>query len=126
LNLSGAAHAFLIFLICMSVLMLPKVLALLDLAMDRERRREFGGLSRATASTIVETVFSTLHAPLQMLWHLRFVVTIVLGMGVNWGPQKRTADGTAWADAIRRHWGHTAAGLIWGALIWRLEPAMFN
>lgn len=125
LNLSGTAHAFLVFVICMAVLMLPKVLALIDLVFDPVRRRDFGGLTRAALSTIWETVFSTLHAPLQMLWHTQFVVTIFLGMRSAWGPQKRTADGTAWSYAIRRHWGHVAIGVVWGALIWRLDRVTF-
>jgi membrane glycosyltransferase len=73
----------------------------------------------------LETVFSTLHAPLQMLWHFRFVVTILLGISVNWGPQKRTADGTAGSYAFMRHWGHTLTGIVWGSLIWWLAPSMF-
>lgn len=124
-NLSGSQHALMVFIICMSVLMLPKALALLDLALDGKRRRAFGGLARTTAGTVLETVFSTLHAPLQMLWHLRFVVTISFGMGVHWGGQKRTADGTAWSYAFRRHWGHTLTGLVWGATIWYLAPMVF-
>ncbi len=67
--------------------MLPKVLALIELAYDTERRRAFGGLERATVSVVAETVFSTLHAPLLMLWHTRFVVTNLLGVSVGWGPQ---------------------------------------
>ncbi|MDB6109009.1 MAG: glycosyl transferase family 2, partial [Pedosphaera sp.] len=125
LSVTPTEHAFLVFVICMGVLFLPKVLALVDLALDRERRQAFGGLARTTASTVVETLFSTLHAPLQMLWHLRFVVTIVMGMGVSWGPQKRTADGTDWWFAVQRHWGHTLTGLAWGGLIWWLDPATF-
>lgn len=125
LNLSPSAHALLIFMICMSVLLLPKVLALLDLALDPKRRRGFGGLPRTAAGTVVETLFSTLHAPLQMLWHLRFVVTILLGIGVNWGPQKRIADGTAWSDAVRRHWGHTLTGIAWAGIVWLLAPSTF-
>ncbi|MDB6017398.1 MAG: glucosyl transferase family 2 [Pedosphaera sp.] len=125
LNLTGREHAFLVFLICMCVLFLPKVLALVDIALDRERRRAFGGLGRTTASTVAETVFSTLHAPLQMLWHLRFVFTILMGMGVSWGPQNRTADGTSWSFALRRHWGHTFTGLFWGGLILWLDVSTF-
>jgi membrane glycosyltransferase len=126
LNLSGAEHAFLVFMICMGVLLLPKVLALLDVALDRARQRAFGGLPRAAASTVLETVFSTLHAPLQMLWHLRFFATILLGISVHWGPQKRHADGTSWSYAIRRHWGHTVIGLAWGSLVWWLAPSLFG
>jgi membrane glycosyltransferase len=125
LKLSGKEHAFLIFVICMSVLFVPKILALIDLAFDRERRRAFGGLQRATLSAVIETVFSSLHAPLQMLWHSKFVATILLGIGVNWGPQKRTANGIAWSEAIRRHWGQTALGIAWGVAVWRLDEATF-
>jgi membrane glycosyltransferase len=123
--LSGTAHALLIFLICMVVIMLPKFLALIDLANDWPRRREFGGLARATTSVVAETVFSTLHAPLLMLWHTRFVVTNILGISVGWATQKRSAEGTTWLFALQRHWGHTLIGLVWGALMWQFEPALF-
>jgi membrane glycosyltransferase len=125
LRLTPTEHAFLVFMICMCVLFLPKVLALVDIARDRERLRSFGGFARTAASTVAETVFSTLHAPLQMLWHTRFVITILLGMGVKWGPQNRTADGTPWEYAVRRHWGHTLVGVLWGGFIWWLEPTVF-
>ena len=39
LNLTGTEHALLIFVICMAVLMLPKVLALIDIVLDPPRRR---------------------------------------------------------------------------------------
>jgi len=125
LSLTGTQHAFLVFIVCMSVLLLPKVLALADLAFDPGRRRAYGGLPRVALGTVAETVFSTLHAPMQMLWHSQFVVTILLGRGVHWGPQKRCADGTAWSYAFKRHWGHILAGLIWGILIWWLDPTTF-
>ncbi|MGC3956469.1 MAG: glucans biosynthesis glucosyltransferase MdoH [Verrucomicrobiota bacterium] len=52
LDLSATAHAFFVFMICMTVIMLPKVLALVDLALDPERRRAFGGLARTTLSVV--------------------------------------------------------------------------
>jgi membrane glycosyltransferase len=60
-----------------------------------------------------------------MLWHSQFVAASLLLMGVNWGPQKRAADGIAWSLALRRHWIHTAIGLIWGWAIWRLDRLTF-
>ena len=124
-NFSGTAHALLIFVICMVAIMLPKALALIDLSYDSERRRAFGGLARTTTSVLCETIFSTLHAPLLMLWHTRFVVTNLLGVSVGWWPQKRAAGGTAWTFAIRRHWGHTLFGLVWGGFMWWLGPSLF-
>lgn len=125
IKLTGVEHAFLIFALCMGVLFLPKILALLDLALRAERRQQFGGFWRALAGVVGETIFSTLHAPLQMLWHSKFVVSILLGVGVHWGTQKRGADGIAWSVAVRNHWGHTLLGLGWGALIWVLDPLTF-
>jgi membrane glycosyltransferase len=124
-NWSGTAHALLVFVICMVVIMMPKLLALLDLMRDRERCRAYGGLARATAGVVGETIFSTLHAPLLMLWHTRFVVTNLLGISVGWATQKRDADGTSWRYALRRHWGHTLIGVVWGVCLWRLEPVLF-
>jgi membrane glycosyltransferase len=124
-NLSGTAHALLIFIICMVVIMLPKFLSLIDLANDWPRRRLFGGLARATTGVVGETIFSTLHAPLLMLWHTRFVVTNFLGISVSWTTQKRAAGGTTWLFAFQRHWGHTLIGIVWGAFMWQLEPTLF-
>src|SRR5215469_880415 len=125
IKLSGTAHALLIFVICMCVLFVPKILALIDLAFDRERRLAFGGVQRATVGAILETAFSSLHAPLQMLWHSKFVATILVGMGVHWGPQKRTADGIAWSEAFRQHLGHTLIAIVWGVAIYKLDHPTF-
>ena len=122
---SGTAEAFLIFMICMTVIMLPKLLSLIDLARDWPRRREFGGLLNATGSVIGETIFSTLHAPLLMLWHTRFVVTNILGISVGWATQNRSADGTSWLYAVQRHWGHTLIGVVWGLFTWHLNTTLF-
>jgi membrane glycosyltransferase len=109
----------------MTVLFLPKVLSLVDLAFDPARRRAFGGLIRATISAIGETLFSTLHAPLQILFHTKFVVATLSGATVHWTAQKRGADGTAWSTAAREHAGHTALGLGWGMFAWWLDREAF-
>jgi membrane glycosyltransferase len=124
-NLTGSQEALAIFLICMAVLLLSRLLALIDLALDRKRRIAFGGLGRTFASTMLETIFSTLHAPLQMLWQMQFVITILFGINVGWEPQKRTADGTSWFFAVRHHWGHTVTGIIWGGVVAWLAPLTF-
>ncbi len=125
LKVNATQHALLIFLICMATLFLPKALALVDLARDKRRREAFGGMAHATLGAIAETAFSTVHAPLQMLWHSQFVAAALLLMGVHWGPQQRAASGISWPEATRRHWVHTAIGFIWGAMIWSLDHPAF-
>jgi membrane glycosyltransferase len=122
---SGTQQAFLIFVICMVVIMLPKVFSLIDLARDWPRRKQFGGLLNACGGVIGETIFSTLHAPLLMLWHTRFVITNIAGISVAWTTQKRSADGTDWLYALQRHWGHMLIGVVWGWFTWKLDPGLF-
>ncbi len=125
MRLSGSEHAFLIFCICLCVLFLPKVLALIDLARDGPRRRAFGGIRKATISALAETGFSALHAPLQMLWHSRFVATSFIGQGVQWAAQKRGADGISWVGAIAGLGSPMLIGLVWGWFIWRIDQSTF-
>jgi membrane glycosyltransferase len=125
LRVSGTQHAFLIFSLCMGALFLPKILALIDLALDPPRRRAFGGMIHATVSAVAETAFSALHAPLQMLWHSQFVAASLLLLGVQWGPQNRAAEGTSWSMAVRRHWAQTVLGLGWGGAVWSLDHPTF-
>jgi membrane glycosyltransferase len=126
LKISAAHHALLIFAVSTVILLIPKFLALLDLARDRERARAFGGIGRASLSAFLELLFSTLQAPLLMLWHTEFVVSALLGRSVSWKTQNRQADGTSWAYALRNHWKHTLAGLIWGGVVWATEPALLG
>jgi membrane glycosyltransferase len=125
LRLTGTQHGLLVFGLSMFVIFLPKILTLIDLAFDPARQRAFGGYINAAAGALVETVFSTLHAPVQMLFHTKFVAAALFGVGVNWGPQRRSADGTAWSTAFRNHAGHTLLGFTWGAFVWSLDPTAF-
>jgi membrane glycosyltransferase len=125
LHLTGTQHAFFIFLICMAVLFLPKVLALVDLAMDLPRLRAFGGLANATLGAVAETAFSALHAPILMLWHSQFVVAALFGADTSWGPQRRIAAGVGWVESARRLGLHTLIGLAWGWAVWRLDHQTF-
>jgi membrane glycosyltransferase len=125
LRVSATEHAFLIFILCMVVLFLPKVLALIDLARDSHRSKAFGGFVNAAGGAVAETAFTALQAPLNMLWHTKFIAASLLGASVNWGAQKRVADGIAWSDAVRNHWGHTLIGLLWGGAVLQLDPPTF-
>lgn len=126
LQIGVIPHALLIFGMSLILLLMPKLLALIDLARDRERAKSFGGMARASLSALLELLYSTLQAPILMLWHTEFVISALLGRSVNWGAQKRSADGTSWSDAIRQHGKHTLVGMLWGGLIWWIDPALMG
>jgi membrane glycosyltransferase len=122
LRLDRTGHMLLVFGLSMTALFLPKILSVVDLMFDRERRQSFGGLVSASTSALLETIFSTLHAPVQMLFHTRFVMATLFGTSVRWNTQQRSANGTTWAVALRQHWRHTLLGGGWAALVWWLDP----
>jgi membrane glycosyltransferase len=126
LRLTEAQHGALVFGLVMTILLTPKALSIAHLAFDPDRRRQFGGLGRATAGVLIETAFSTLHAPLQMLLYTKFVCSTLFGFEIHWGTQRRAADGTPWELALREHWMHTLIGAAWGALVWWLAPQVLG
>ena len=76
-------------------------------------------------SVLAEVLISTLLAPVRMLFHSFFVVTTLLGWKVSWNTQNRSDMGTSWGDAIRFHWWGTLIGILWGGLMWLINPGFF-
>lgn len=106
------------------LLFLPKALAVI-LVVARGGAKAYGGVFAMTASAFGEVLVSTFLAPVRMLFHSFFVVSTVLGARVNWGAQNREDGGTTWRDAFRFHWWGSALGIIWGWLIYRVNPGFF-
>ena len=103
------------------VLFLPNGLGL-GLALIKKRGR-FGGALPLAASTILQSIFSILIAPLLMIYHTRFVLSILAGRDVDWGAQSRAGRIIGWREASSRAAGVTAIGLAWAAAIAVLAPA---
>jgi membrane glycosyltransferase len=125
LELDQSQHGLLIFVVTLGLLFASKAFALIDMLLQRGRVRAFGGVLHVIGSIIGETLFSTLIAPMLMLFHTKFFVWLVFGQSVNWGPQRRTADGTGWGEALRAHLGHTLFAGAAGALAWWLSRPLF-
>lgn len=119
------AGALALFGFTMALLLLPK-LAALAVALGRpEEVVRYGGRMRLVASFGFEIATSTLLAPVNMLFHAKFVLFTLLGQGVTWLTQRRGSDddGTDWREAIITHGGQTLFGLVWGGSAFVLSPA---
>jgi membrane glycosyltransferase len=102
-----------------AVLFLPKLFGLTVTLGDRVQRQAFGGAGRLLKSALVELVFSMMLAPVMMLFHSKFVLTILAGRSVGWSAQPRDDRGVTWTEAARRHAVHSLIGLAWGgAVFW--------
>lgn len=118
-------EAFALFVLTMTMIFLPKILSV-GLVLKHGRSAVYGGPFRLVGSAVLETITSALLAPINMMFHAKFVAYILLGQGVSWVTQQRTAsDDPDWREAIITHSGQTLFGLIWGASAYVIAPSFF-
>jgi len=121
----GLSHrSILLFAFTTGLLFLPKVFGYLYLLTQRDRLAVHGGALRAGLSVLLEMVMSVFIAPIFMAFHVAFVVSSLFGRTVSWEPQRRDAAGITFAEALRAHGGHTAAGIISLYVIGWLTPEL--
>ena len=122
---SFAVEMTTVLLVTLTMLFLPKLLALLLLLKDGKLLRAYGGLLGATASVVLETLFSVLTAPVLMLFQTKFVLAILMRRAVGWPPQQRGDHMTSFREAALAHGGHTLIGVVTGVLSYMYVPAFF-
>ena len=94
-----------------AILVMPKFLILLRGALTARNRR-FGGTWRVALSVIAEIAFSTVLAPIMLLYQSRAVVQVLLGLDGGWPATKRGQDWVSLPDALRASWWIVALGLV--------------
>ncbi len=124
-EISLTAHGLLIMGLTAVLLFAPKFFAVIDLLRNSKRRQAFGGFWRAAAGAVSETLYSAMLAPLNMLWHATFIVTIPMGQGAAWNAQQRTAGGLGFFYAVRVLGWMTLVGAIWALVAWRYGGSLF-
>jgi membrane glycosyltransferase len=120
-------EALTLFALTMLVIFVPKIVSVVVTLGNTAEAEKFGGKRRLVVSALLETMLSTLLAPINMAFNSKFVLMTLLGQGVSWVTQKRGADddGTDWREAIITHGGQTFFGLVWGLSSWILLPSFF-
>ena len=104
------------------LLLAPRLLALLQVL--AVRRGLFGGAPRLVAGALLETLFAVVVAPVMMLYHTRFVASVLAGRDVRWEAQVREGDTLGWREAwAGGAWWITLAGGVWGAVTLYASPA---
>jgi membrane glycosyltransferase len=116
-----------LFVLTMLLLFLPKLASVMVTLGRPEEVERFGGRRRLVVSALLETVISATLAPINMMFHAKFVLFTLLGQGVSWVTQRRgtEGDGTDWREAIITHGGHTAFGVVWGVCSYIISPPFF-
>ena len=96
----------------LGLLFAPRLMGLALALLDAPRRRRLGGAARLVASALMETLFSALLAPVMMLMHTWFVLSILFGAAIEWTAQKREAARTALGEALRRFGWISLLGVV--------------
>ena len=105
------------------LLFVPKLLALF-LALVRERQ-PYGGSGRLLISAVLEMVFAVVVAPLMMMYHTRFVLSVLSGHDITWEPQVREERPVGWSESWRKTAGTTGVGLTWASVTLYFSPTFF-
>jgi membrane glycosyltransferase len=122
---SYSGEALSLFAYTVTLLFLPKVLALLDLRLRPEAVTAFGGWANLLAGVLLETFVFTLLAPVLMLFHTWFMLLTFCGRKVAWGTQRRGgADGAAWIETVLAHAGQTLFGILGAIIVYRIDPQL--
>ncbi len=112
-----------LILLTTTLLMGPKLLGVI-VALTH-RRKQFGGARAIVKGTIIETCFAVLIAPIMMIYHAYFVISVFLGFKVNWDSQDREGRLLPWGECIARTSKMTTAALIWGTMTYIYAPIFF-
>lgn len=125
LPVSVGEETTLLLVTTLSLLFLPKILGLILALVDSDRRRILGGGPRLVLSALIETFYSALLAPIMMLMHTWFVVSILLGVAIEWKPQRRDAKGGQLRAALASFIWPTLIGIAAAAGSWIWTPLLF-
>jgi membrane glycosyltransferase len=118
LPVSQASKALGLAIGVVGLLFLPKVLVSLDAAVSG-RARGFGGAMRATLSMLGELVFSSVTAPILLMFQSRSVLQVLRGADGGWPAQSRGDGGLSFAEAwAASHWIVTWGVVVLGSARW--------
>lgn len=109
--------------ITLTLLFLPKFLAVIDVLLSG-RRQLFGGGIRLFFSVIMEIFISALLAPIRMLAHCRYVLEALFNVNLRWAGQNRSGE-TSWLAAILNQGIGSLLALGWAGFAWWLDPMFF-
>ncbi len=124
-NPAVQAMAVGLFVLTMSMLLLPKLWSYLLLLKQHRRLKLQGGRLRAGLSVLLETTLSVLVSPVMMAFHTVFVVTNLMGRKVGWNAQSRGEGGQPLAMLLRAHGMQMLAGVLIAVGAWTLAPWLF-
>lgn len=115
-------RALRLFVVTLGILVVPKALGLVHFASRARRLRGAGPL--LPFSVAVELTLSALLAPILMLMHCGFVMSVLGGHDGGWKPQRRGDNGLPLSEIAYRHRWHVVTGVAIAVAARFISPEM--
>ncbi len=97
------------------MLMGPKLMGFALVLSRPGERKAFGGARQIMKGMALEIALSAALAPILMVANTVAVIKIVSGHDAGWSAQQRSADGLAWADAVKAMRWQMVTGVMFSA-----------
>ncbi len=121
----GGRQSLILFIFTMTMLTLPKILAVLIQLGNRQWSASHGWRLKIWLGMIAEHLISALLAPIHMLFNTKFVMHVLMGLNVPWTAQRRDVSGVDWREAIITHAWHSVIGVALAIIAWILDRNLF-
>ena len=121
---SEAWKAIGLFIGIFGLLVVPKLLIALKAAITG-RARDFGGPADAFASTVLELLFTSLLAPVLLMYATRSVWQVLSGSDGGWPSNNRGDGRLSYEESFLASWWITAIGAGGLAITWQFAPVLF-
>jgi membrane glycosyltransferase len=121
LPVSHAAELVILVAATLVLLYGPKLMAVIAVLENPGATRAHGGTGAVLWSVLWESVFSTLMAPIVMLQHSWYVVSILAGIATGWNAQTRTDRALPLGLVTRVFAAHTLIGVAATLILWRMD-----
>jgi membrane glycosyltransferase len=103
-----------LYLVCLALLFVPKILAFALAMRDPITRQGFGGPAATLAGIVIQSVVSALLAPIMMWSQSRALFDILTGRDSGWKSQHREERGLGMGEAAKRYRSHAIVGVALG------------
>jgi len=112
-----------VFSLGIGALIAPKVLSLWLVLIDGPQRRAWGNPAKLCLGFLLETVSTSLIAPILMLAEVQAFIDVLFGRDSGWSAQRRSDGPLSWGEAVRHHSLHTLMGVVIAVIAYLASPA---
>lgn len=99
-------------ILMMAMIFAPKIASSIRVLLHPAERRAFGGGLRFVANLLLETVFTSLLAPIMAVTQTIFLSGLALGKSIGWTSQLRDDHAVPFSAAFNRLWAQTLCGIV--------------